>query len=234
MLLLVGCNNNESKAVKIEENKISDLNNTEKEQLLEIIDELKYMDFYGKDILPRNLTNQEALRISYEILKSKGNYNELKFSDLEKIAIAYLGFGLEPENLLCDTHFVLSSGVNSDIYIYNNDTKKYDKNSSHVSHTDSGIKTDVYNSYVKGTKNGNEYVVSVNKIFSGILGSSYDAASTYYNSYKDSVSYKNVLFKGGKITDESFDKYRDKLVSYTYKFRYVDGNYVLSSYTIEK
>ncbi len=231
LFFTIGCEKQKNEAKKVEV-EVEQLSNSDKEILLKIVAELKYMDYYGKNILPRNLTNQEALRISYEILKSRDNIDNLYFDDLENIAISYLGFGLEPENLLCDTHFVLSSGTNSDILIYNTNTKKYEKNNQHINHVDNGIRTDVYNNFVSGTKNGNEYVITVNKIFSGLLGHSYDASSTYYVSYKDSVSYENVLFSGGKVNESTFTKYKDKLLEYSYKFRYVDGNYVLSSYTI--
>lgn len=233
LFLITGCNKEEAEEKKVETSS-RELTENEKKDMLNVVDKLKYMDYYNKDIIPRDLTNQEALRISYEILalEEKVMPGKLKFSDLEKTAMNYLGFILEPENLVCDTHYNIQDKAGADILIYNIETGVYSYNSKHLGHGAGGLRTEVYNNYVEGYEKDGVYTIVVNKIFSDIKGDINEDESNYYATYKDSSNYENKLFTAGMVDNKKFSEYKDDLVKYTYKFILKDNNYVLSSYKI--
>ena len=93
LFLVGGCTKEEitnDDSVVVESKELTD---KQIDDLMKVVNDLKYMDYYNKDIVPRKLTNQEALRISYEILASEGRAQsgKLKFTDLESVALNYLG-----------------------------------------------------------------------------------------------------------------------------------------------
>lgn len=233
VFLVVGCTKENTNDV---ENVVEakELTESQIDELMNVVNNLKYMDYYNKDIVPRNLTNQEALRISYEILASEGKAQsgKLKFSDLESVALNYLGFSLEPENLICDTHYNIQDGGGADIMIYNVDSGIYYINTKHLGHTGGGLRTEVYNSYHEGNVSGDTYTIVVKKIFSQILGDAVYSKKEYYASYNDASYKRNALFVSSDVIEENFKDFDDKLIEYTYKFKLKDGNYILSEYKI--
>ena len=100
-LFIVGCDREDK---KISDNNVStrELTINEKDHLLSIIEKVKYMDYYNKDIVIRDLTNQEILRLSYEILALEGKVasGKLSFDELEKVALEYFDFNLELQKIL--------------------------------------------------------------------------------------------------------------------------------------
>lgn len=231
LFMVVGCGKDEESKVEVESNK-REITNEEKESLMEIVNKLTYMDYYNKDIVPINLTNQEVLRISYEILAMEGKAvsGKLKFSDLENTAMNYLGFGLEPENLVCDTHYNIQDAAGADILVYNVNTGVYSNNPKHLGHGAGGLRTEVYNKFVEGYEDNGTYTIVVNKIFSELLGDVYDSDLSYYSTYSDAIGRKNELFKSKMVNSSKFDEYSNDLVEYTYVFKLKEDNYVLSSY----
>lgn len=232
-LLLVGCGK-EKEIVKEVTPVKRNLTTEEINGMMGIINDLEYMDYYNKNIVPVKLNNQEVLRISYEVLESKGKvvYGELTFSELEEVARNYLGFSLEPENLICDTHFVLESGQGADILIYDVDTGIYNYNNKHLGHGAGGLESVVYNSYSSGYELDGTYTIVVKKLFSEILGDIYEESLNYYPSYSDAQNGTNKLFSSSNVDDSYFIQYGDKLKEYTYTFKLVDNHYILTSYTI--
>ncbi len=234
--LIVGCEKKEEvkEETKVE---IRELTKQEQNSLIRRITELEYLDFYNKNFIPSDLTNQEVLRVSYEIYKlnNKGvDPFNVSFSDLEVIAKEYLGFSLEPENITCDTHFYVSH-ESSDLLLYDIDTGKYVYNDSHLGHGSGGIRSKVINFYVSGKVEGDRATIVVHKLFSEILGDVYEGKLGYYSSYSNAKEYKSVLFKA-MYNDDLKDEYdkldKSKLVSFTYVFDIVDGKYVLSEYKL--
>ena len=232
-LFIVGCDGEDK---KISDNNVStrELTLNEKEYLLSIIEKIKYMDYYNKDIVIRDLTNQEILRLSYEILALEGNAvsGKLSFDELEKVALEYFDFSLEPENLICDTHYNIQDGSGSDIMIYNIDTGIYTNNAKHLGHGSGGLRTEVYNNFVSGYESDGIYTIVVNKIFSEVLGDTSGRKKKYYATYGDAFNYRNELFKSSMVDVNKFSLYKDSLVEYTYKFVLKNDNYVLVSYKI--
>lgn len=233
LFLIGGCSTNikDEETVKVEKRELAE---NEKSSLMEVINKLAYMDYYNKDVVPRNMANQEILRLSYEILALEGKVasGELNFSDLENVAMNYFGYGLEPENLVCDTHYNIQDAGGADIMIYNVETGVYTNNSNHLGHGSGGLRTEVYNNYVEGDYTDGTYTIVVNKLFSGLLGEPYDSKLSYYATYGDAINSKNELFKSNMIDLNKFNEYQDKLVKYTYTFQLKDDNYVLTSYKI--
>ena len=228
---IVGCEKNEEYSGKKVENS-RELNENEITDLMNVIDDLFYIDYYNKDVIPRTLTNQEVLRISYEVITKNNLSKQISFKDLEIIAMNYLGFGLEPESLICDTHYNIQDDGGKDYYIYDVSSGNYIFNNRHQTHSNAGLRTKVYNKYVSGFESEGTYTVVVNKLFSQILGDSYANDLIYYKSYEDAKNNKNELFKSAKVDDHYFDDYSNYLINYTYTFNLVDGNYVLTSYDI--
>ena len=116
--------------------------------------------------------------------------------------------------------------------VYDVDSGVYRTNNKHLGHTGGGLRTEVYNSYFDGNETNGTYTIVVKKIFSEVLGDAVYSDLDYYASYGDSAYKRNVLFSSNKVDDEAFSKYSDKLLNYTYKFNYKDGNYVLVDYKI--
>ena len=233
LFVLVGCS--EEKEVIEEEKSIKrDLTTEEINGMMSVINDLKYMDYYNKSIVPVKLNNQEALRISYEVLESKGKvvYGKLTFSELEEVAKNYLGFSLEPENLICDTHFVLESGQGADILIYDVNAGVYNYNNNHLGHGAGGLESVIYNNYISGYELDGSYVVVVKKLFSEILGDVYDESLSYYPSYEDAQNRTNKLFSAISVNEEYFNEYDSELKEYIYTFKLIDDYYVLKSYSI--
>lgn len=219
----------EDEAEKIETRELTD---NEKEILMENINKLIYVDYYGKDVIPRNLTNQEALRIAYEIVVSGGTTGDISFSTLEDVAMKYLGFSLEPENLNCDTHFNIQDSSGADILIYDVNSGNYKKNNNHISHSSKGVKTKVYNEYFDGYVEDDKYVVVVYKIFSELISDNSVGSLNYYLNYNDAKNEMNAITNTSDIALEFVNLDKNKINKYTYEFRLKDNNYVLLSYKV--
>lgn len=231
IFLTVGCNisQRDDDVVKIETRELTD---NEKESLMKNVNELIYLDYYGKDVVPRNLTNQEALRIAYEIVVSDGITENISFSTLEDVAMKYLGFSLEPENLNCDTHFNIQDSSGADILIYDVDSGNYKKNNNHISHSTKGVKTKVYNEYFDGYVEGDKYVVVVYKIFSELISENSVGNLNYYLNYNDAKNGMNAIINTNDISLEFVNLDKEKINKYTYEFKLKDNNYVLLSYKV--
>ncbi len=226
-----GIKDSDNKNVKVETRELTDIERT---SLMEIVDKLSYMDFYDKNIVPKNLTNQEALRIAYEIVVSDGNTGSISFSTLEDVAMKYLGFSLEPENLNCDTHFNIQDSSGADILVYDVNTGNYKKNISHVSHSTKGVKTKVYNEYFDGYVENDKYVVVVYKVFSELIGNNTANKLNYYSNYNDAKNSTNVILNTNDIAGEFVKLDKDRINKYTYEFKLKDKDYILLRYIINE
>lgn len=231
LCLVTGCDSGKKDETKMEVS-TRELESTELSDLMTIIDDLTYMDFYNKDIVPRNLTNQEVLRIAYEIVKKKDNSGGISFNTLEDVAMKYLGFSLEPENLNCDTHFNIQDSGGADVLVYDVDTGIYKNNSKHVNHSTRGVQTKVYNEYVEGYVVDDIYTIVVYKVFSELISNNYNSKLNYYLTYNDANNDTNVLFNTSDPAGELDSINKSILAEYTYEFKLKDNNYVLVSYKI--
>lgn len=232
VILLGGCakQNEETKKEEVKERELEIL---EKEALLKNIDDLEYFDYLGESFRVADLNNQDVLQFVYELV---GDLDNKKFSELESIVGKYLNYSIEPENIICKTHYNISNS-SEDLYLYDSNTDTYLSNSSHLGHGSGGFRTYVFNKFISGKTNGDVYEVVVSKVFSSILG---DVASDndvydYYSSYKDAVSGINSLFSSkydNVLNLLNSGDYDNKLVKYKYTFKLKNGNYLLTNYEI--
>ena len=201
-----------------------DLSQEEHNAILKRVNDLKRLDYLDKSFKPIELSNQEVLQFASTLVDMEG----IEFSKLEEIAKNYLDFSLEPENLLCMTHFN-KLGTSDYSYIYNTDTKKFSKNTNHISHKETGYYSNIYNFAVdQGRFEDNKYIFKVYKVFSDT-----SAKHNYYKSYGDAVLEQNELSVGSNsLNDNDIKKYVNDLKVYTYTFELKDNNYVLINYEI--
>lgn len=237
LFFVSGCSNDKNNEHKDDvTNQSRNMTEEEKEKIMQVIDDLTYLDFYGKSFKTTDLTNQEVLQFVYEYL---GDVDGMSFIELESVASKYLNFSLEPENIICASHFNISLS-SEDLYIYDGSTGKYYYNPEHLGHGKGGIRTYVLNKYVSSKVNDDTYEVVVYKIFSDILDDvSYsDMKMNFYSSYNDSANKKNVLFSD---TYDNAEKYfadlieEGKLIEYKYIFKLNNNNnnnYILNKYEI--
>lgn len=222
LVLLSGCGKN---VIHDEVKKEEVITDEIKNSLLDRINDLDYLDFYNKSVMTRDLSNQEVLRLSYEIFKTKNGDVSFSFEDLESIAKDYFDFPLAKENIQCDTHFNIQDEGISDYFIIDLETGKYYKNKDHISHPLYGVKTKVYNNYVSSSVDNGIYEVVVNKLFSSFIG---DKNVRYYYSYNDVKGNINSI-----LTNDFSKVDKNMLHSYKYSFIKKDGSYKLISYDIK-
>lgn len=232
---VVGCMDQKEKGkeedtAKSEE--VRELNKDEQETIMGVIDDLRYLDYYGKSFKVSDLNNQEVLQFGISLVDE---VEGLKFVDLEKLVHRYLDFSLEPEDIICVTHYnVMGSSAN--LYLYNSTTGDYTYNEKHLGHGGGGFSAFVVNRYVSSKVSDGVYEVVVYKAFSDILGDVSGESSDYYPSYNDAVFQKNKLFTANhEDAASTLNQYTavDQLVKYTYTFKLKDNHYVLTKYDIE-
>lgn len=237
--LLSGCGNEDENLKEA----VRGLKEAEKNDLLERITYLTYVDYFDKDVVVNKLTNQEVLQISFDIYyRLNENADVIKFSKLEKIANDYLGFTLEAEDLLCNTHFNVLGGSEY-LMLYDSEDGTYKYNDSHAGHGAGGLASNVYNRFVKGSVEGNIYTITVYKAFSEILGDVQEDTTEFYANYSDAVRQTNSLFQvtynfnANKLNKDPNELLADvdeeKLEKYTYTFKLRDGNYIFTNYKKE-
>lgn len=245
VFLTVGCDkkdNDEIKSGEIKESKPRELTKEEIKDLMDRINVLQYIDYFAKDLKNTDLTNQEALQISFDIASLKG-IEKYKFKDLEKIANDYLGFSLEPEDLLCVSHFNVLGGSEY-IMLYDSTDGIYKYNDSHLGHGAGGFGADVYNKYADSEVKDDVYTINVYKVFSDVYTDVLNDEIYYYRTYNDAIKLSNHLFKID-IDFNSYDKTADPwrkidevpvtdLIKYTYTFVKKGDSYVFTSYKIAK
>ncbi len=237
ILIITGCGKRKNENV-VEEKKeieIREINEAEQEALMNKIEELKQLDYNAKSFKVNELTNQEVLQFIF--YKYRDNVSKsIDFKSLEAYLDNYMEFPLEPENILCMTHFNRLGGSDY-IYLYNIYDESFEDNKNHFSHPNNGYGSDIFNKYVSGKVEGDKYIIRVYKVFSSILNEQRDYNVSFYRSYKDAEKKENKLFNttyNGRYAidiEKEMDKY-DDLYVYQYTFKKVDDKYLLVSYEI--
>lgn len=237
LLIITGCGKRKNENVVEEKKEIEIREVSEEEQnvIMKEIDELEYLDYYSKSFKVNELTNQEVLQFIYYLYKDNVS-NSINFKALEEYLGNYMEFPLEPDNVLCNTHFNRLGGSDY-IYLYNIYNDNYEENKNHYMHPRDGFGSDVFNKYVSGKVEGNKYTIRVYKVFSSILNENRDYNVSFYRSYKDSSNKENSVFKttyNGRYAiniEEEMNKY-DDLYIYEYIFKKENDKYLLVSYEI--
>lgn len=228
LLLLSGCNDKVSMGDNNDKVVREELLKEEESLLLDRIENLKYIDFYGKSIKISNLTNQEILQI---LNSTYADLDNISFNELEEKAKSYFNYYLNPEDILCDTHTYLY-GIGEYLYNYDSINRVYKFNTNHTGHKEVGIETKVFNHLLESYKEGDKYYIVLNKVFSELINSDNSNYSNYYSNYMDAVARNNVLFSTNSNVDDEIVKYLDVLNRYTYTFIKNDDTYYLYEYKI--
>ncbi len=228
MFLLTGCG-------KVTHHDISEpvterkaITEEEKNILINKVEELKYLDYYGKSIKTNDLTNQEVLQILNSLY---GGLNNIAFSELESAALTRFNYYLNPEDVSCDTHGTFFS-EGDDIYKYSPTEKIYRINPNHTGHKDVGVKVNIYNTYKDSYKENNIYTIAIYKVFSELLNSDNTNSNNYYRTYNEALSKTNLLFTSASDIPSKMSENISELKTFTYTFEKKDDNYVLKEYTI--
>lgn len=222
LLFVVGCGRKKENVIEDNSVSVRELTSDEEKALLKRVDELIYLDYLGKSFKVTDLTNQEVLQFIYSLY----GVDNVTFKTLEEHLSDYLDFPLEPENILCNTHFNILDG--SDYrYLYNIYNDKYEINTKHVHHADIGFGADVYNKYVSGKVEGEYYYIEVYKLFSDLYGT---GGSSYYSTYNNASLKEKALYTGKGDMWSSVDE--TLLNKYTYRFIKNGDNYILKEYEI--
>jgi len=228
LLLLVVCSCSLKDEEVSNEEEVRDLTTQEIEDLTAIVEDLKYLDYYEKSFETIELSNQEVLRFIFDLYTTKNDSLDVTFTELEEALESYMDFPLEPENILCETHFNIL-GKSDYLYLLDIDTWKYYLNDKHESHSTLGFRTEVYNYFVSGEVVNNKYVVTFYKVF----GSLYSEDGIYYFNYTEAANrVDGIVLSSDEQIQELFLNKDERLQSFTYTFEKDDDNYLLVSYAI--
>ncbi len=212
----------------------------EKKALMEKVDDLKYLDFYGKSFKTSELTNQEVLHLAFYMSSDDAN-----FKDLKKFVDENVDYNLKPENYRCFIHED-KEDISSYYLLYNEETGEYDDNLEHAGHGGGNFQTDVYNRYRNAYNRGDIFTISVYKLFSSTYPDTGGVDPLFYTTYNDAKDKKNAILDLNEYYDwENLqlmanpqdylnDMDSSRLVTYIYTFKLVDNNYILTEYEIKK
>lgn len=236
-LLLVGCGKKKPPVVEEKKDEVRELTEEEIDFLMNRVGELSFFDINpAKSFKVNDLTNQEVLLWA----TSNVNVLETSFADLEKKALDYLDFSLEPEPILCMTHSNVL-GTSDYLYLYNVSEKNFIKNVGHVAHNEDGFYSYVLNRYDSSRLENDNYIITVYKLFSDTnarYGLSTDSTfeRNWYSSYVDAKYKQNSLARGNneKAQADLNSMGTEKLIKYTYTFKMKNNNYILKNYEIMK
>ena len=237
LLTLCGCKKKEDEKEKIEPVvKVRDLSEEEINKLAKNVDDLIYFDINpAKSFKTSDLTNQEVLLWAVGF----GDASGVEFKEYENKAKDYLDYSLEPEPILCMTHYNIL-GSSDYKYVYDVESKKFVLKSDHSNHSDIGYYAYVYNKYISSSYNDGDYIITFGKLFSetnAVINASFDAGRkrNWFVSYGDAKSGNNPVVKN--MDNNQIKEYLNKmdsnlLVKYTYTFKQKDDKFVLKSYEI--
>lgn len=188
---------------------------------------LQAADWLGKSFKPSDLTNEELLRVGFEMFGPTKNsaFVSTTFAGLVRTYInGYFGReDAKPQDITCSCGKVIAT--------YNSENDKYtwDDEYHYLAH-----KSNVYNDVLDMYKVEDKYIVKVYKIFSDVMMNSSTTEYNFYSTYNDAVNKENILFT---VTNESeFTNALDSLdkskkVLYTLTFT-KNGTFKLVDYKI--
>ena len=224
--------NNTQKNKEQNEEKVplKDLSEKEISDLMDIANELSFIDLNDED-LEENYKIDNQYLLDFALRNLSGPYtlydDEYNLDDINKVTNKYFGISITPENVLCPQDGEV-------LFIYNSKTKKFTRNEGHGGHGLSMML--VENLYQSGGSNGDIYTLKVKKAFSE--GFDIDGPYYYYATYKDAAYMNNPVFEviynnnfeAIKPISELAKENEDKLNEFTYTFKKLENNYVLLTY----
>lgn len=203
--------------------------NMEKTSLTNRVEKLDPVDQMGKSFTTSDLTNDELLRIGYNLFGPVKNFGfeNITFESLNRTYInGYLGReDAQAKDIICTCGNVIAT------YNSSNDTYTWDDEFHYLDH-----KSDTYNEIKDIYKIEDKYVVEVYKIFPDLLKNSSTTQYNFYATYKDAENQENVLFTVANENEfanevEKLEDNQKKL--YTLTFEKVKGSFKLVNYKIK-
>mgnify|MGYP007069884658 CR=1 FL=1 len=232
-------NNTETKEENKEDNKESkDTVNVDRKKIEDAIEKIKVLEIKGKDLYPENFTNEDLLFFIY--MNGEISYDEgISIKNAQEFTKKYLGVEVQEGSMPCPN----GGDTEPKLIIFDKNSNKFIYNPEHDGHGGGGTALTTMNKIEKITPSGNEITVTVKKLFSKPWGDT-DVSTLYYYNYKDAIegdSSKVVYEDIGEelASDPEFDQGYNRLTSkidyskastYEYKFKVIDGNYILISY----
>ncbi len=234
---LKGLNLPKKDDTKTEEKKNGKIETDEK-AINDAIEKLKVFEIWGKDINPQSLTNEELIFFVY---RNTDNFYEagISLDNAQKLVDKYLGVTLKKGSMDCPN----GGSAEPKLVIFDESSNKFVVNPEHGSHGAGGTSLDTANKIEDIKTDGDEVTVTVKKLFSAPFGD-VDLSTVYYYDYtsavnrvKSAAAYEDIdeQFANDPEYDEGINRDKSKIdyskaSTYEYKFKVVDGNYVLLSY----
>lgn len=205
------------------------LTEEETEDLLAIIEKIEPIDFLGKSFKTEELTNDEMLRLTYDIFGAQeygivgieGNYFR------ESIAKEYFGYdNLEMTDMICGCGATLATyDADQDQYSWDGTFHNYE------AHT-----CDVYNEYLEAYKLEEQYIVSAYKLFPDLIENSSTDTIHFYVTYEDAKNQQDAVVTAAneeELTEALASIDPAELVIYTYFFeKDAQDRFILVEYSI--
>ena len=228
----------EEKREEKEEKKSDDNVNVDRAKIEDAIEKLKVVEIWGKDIYPEKLTNEELLFFVY--MNSDNFYEEgITLEKAQSFTNKYLGVSVKEGSMPCPN----GGDEEPSLVIFDKSTNKFVTNPEHLGHGGGGTVLTTMNKIENIEVNGDIVTVTVHKLFSKPFGD-VDITTLYFYNYKDAVNFdeSKVVYEDADeeiASDPEFDNGYNrsttkidysKASTYEYKFKVVDGNYVLVSY----
>ena len=205
------------------------LTEEETEELVEIIEKIEPIDFLGRSLTPDTITNEEMLRIVYDVFDAQ-QYGIVGIDGeyfLNGIAVKYFGYDqLSHEDIVCSCGETLATyDAGEDAYDWEGAFHDY------TLHT-----CDVYNLYQQAYMQNDAYIVTAYKLFSDLTENVDGDSLSFYACVADAQNQENALFAAA--SEEEFSAAldslsADQLTLYTYTFVMDEkGRFVLAEYVI--
>ncbi len=211
--------------------------NVDRTKIEDAIEKIKVIEIWGKDIYPEKLTNEELLFFVYA--NNDFYENGITLDAAQAFVNKYLGVELKQGSMPCPN----GGGEEPALIIFDEKSNKFVYNPEHGGHGGGGTELTTMNKIESIEVEGDTITVIVKKLFSRPFGD-VDISTLYFNNYKLAIEGKkeNIVYEDideELASDPEFDLGYNRSASkidyskastYEYKFKVVDGNYVLESY----
>ena len=219
-----------------EENKVRDLNEDEKNKLLEQIGVYNeyFSEFYElKDV--NIISDSDLLDFASRQIQNAW-INGFTADEAEGVIKKY--FNIEREIVHGDMECFAGDAIN---FYYDVDTRSYKRNIGNHGHGGEGGVGVAYVEYLNGEiENEKEAVVKTKLLYRRPCGDICGPSNVYYGTYQDSINGTNALLgdpnndRDLDVTDELYQTVADKINATVFTFvKDGDGNYGLKSVTFE-
>ena len=223
---------------KTEEKKKDTEVTTDEKKIEDAINKLKVFEIWGKDIKPQDLKNEDLIFFVYS--NTENFYEDgVTLDSAQKLMDKYLGVEIKKGSMDCPN----GGGEEPKLVIFDEASNKFVVNPDHGAHGAGGTSLDTLNKIENIETKDNEVTVTVKKLFSEPFGD-VDFSTIYYYNYNSAMNrvkadqaYEDIDEQLANDTeyDEGINRDKSKIdynkaSTYEYKFKIVDGNYVLLSY----